>query len=67
MRTVDERSYIFGMKAEALDETKEVKLRLPVAHLIKLHGLKLVRGQNISDSVAEALERYFEALEQDDD
>ncbi|MBW3583959.1 MAG: hypothetical protein KY455_12770 [Euryarchaeota archaeon] len=55
------------MKAEALDETKEVKLRLPVAHLIKLHGLKLVRGQNISDSVAEALERYFEALEQDDD
>lgn len=55
---MNDHDYIFGT-SRGLDETKEVKVRLPVAHLIKLHGLKLVKGKNISDTVAEALTAYF--------
>lgn len=58
---MDDHSYIFGTSAKQLDETKEVKVKLPVGILIKLHGLKLLKGQNISDTVTTALERYFHA------
>lgn len=56
---MNEYAYIFGSQNQALTETKEVKIRLPVAHLIKLHGLKLVKGRNISDTVSAALNDYF--------
>ncbi|MBW3583958.1 MAG: hypothetical protein KY455_12765 [Euryarchaeota archaeon] len=56
---MNEYAYIFGSQNQALTETKEVKIRLPVAHLIKLHGLKLVKGRNISDTVSAALTDYF--------
>lgn len=60
---MDERNYIFGTTAQELTETKEVKMRLPIAHLIRLHGLKLITGQNISDTVTKALAQYFEKAE----
>lgn len=56
---MDDHSYIFGKNAEKLDETKEVKVKLPVGLLIQLHGLKLIKGQNISSTVTTALERFF--------
>lgn len=62
---MDEHRYIFGTEAKEMDAMKEVKVRIPVAHMIKLHGIKLVRGQNISDSVANALERYFAETDPD--
>ena len=60
---MDERHYIFGTPPEQMTETKEVKMRLPISHLIRLHGLKLLTGQNISDTVAKALSMYFEQAE----
>jgi hypothetical protein len=61
--TMDERHYIFGTQPQELTETKEVKMRLPIAHLIRLHGLKLLSGQNISETVTKALE-VFGAFEE---
>ncbi len=60
---MDERHYIFGTQPEQMTETKEVKMRLPISHLIRLHGLKLLTGQNISDTVSKALAAYFEKVE----
>ena len=60
---MDEHHYIFGTQPQELTETKEVKMRLPIAHLIRLHGLKLLTGQNISDTVTKALAMYFERVE----
>lgn len=39
---------------------KEMKVRIPRSQHIKLHGLRLVRDQGISESVRKALETYFE-------
>lgn len=42
-----------------LGEAKEIKVKIPVDFHIKLHTLKVLRGQNISSTVEIALERYF--------
>ncbi len=42
-----------------LDRMKEVKVKIPVGHHIRLHSMKLLAGKGISDTVAEALELYF--------
>lgn len=60
---MDESQYIFGTQRQELNETKEVKMRLPISQLIRLHGLKLLTGQNISDTVAKALDQYFARVE----
>lgn len=60
---MDEHQYIFGTSARELKETKEVKMRIPIAHLIRLHGLKLLSGQNISETVTKALEHYFQEVD----
>jgi hypothetical protein len=64
---MDDRSYIYGTQTaeRELEKTKEVKMRLPVGHLIRLHSLKLLGGQNISDTVAKALSLYFERVDAD--
>ncbi len=61
---MDEHQYIFGTPASELNETKEVKMRIPIAHLIRLHGLKLLSGQNISETVTKALEYYFQHVDE---
>jgi hypothetical protein len=43
-----------------LDEPKEIKVKIPIRHLVKLHYLKIARGREISASVVEALTEYFE-------
>lgn len=57
---MNEEDFLFGRGARDLDARKEVKVKLPISHLIKLHGLKLVKGQTITDTVIEALNQYFE-------
>lgn len=61
---MDERDFLFGKDEAKLDERREVKVRIPVAYLIKLHGIKLLNGQGISETVTEALGLYFEAVSQ---
>lgn len=44
-------------------ELKELKVKLPLRHHIKLHSLKLVKKEPISDTVLKALTDYFAKLE----
>ncbi len=44
-------------------ELKELKVKLPLRHHIKLHSLKLVKKEPISDTVLKALTDYFDKLE----
>jgi hypothetical protein len=40
-------------------EAKEIKVKIPVDYHIKLHTLKVLKGQSISDTVELALQKYF--------
>lgn len=48
----------------AEQKLKEIKVRIPVEHHIKLHSIRLMMEQNISDTVQKALETYFDLLRQ---
>jgi DNA-binding protein Fis len=39
---------------------KEIKVKIPLDYHIKLHTLKVLKGQSISDTVERALEKYFQ-------
>ena len=41
------------------DSGKEIKVKIPVGYHIKLHTLKVLKGQSISDTVEIALQKYF--------
>jgi hypothetical protein len=45
--------------SERNDAGKEIKVKIPVGYHIKLHTLKVLKGQSISDTVEIALEKYF--------
>lgn len=49
-------------KAELSTDDREIKVKIPLDYHIKLHTVKVVRGQNISDTVKLALEGYFNEL-----
>jgi len=40
--------------------TKDLKVRLPVHYHMKLQTLKILKGKNMSESLCEALDLYFE-------
>ncbi len=40
---------------------KEVKVKIPVGHHVKLHSVKVLTGKPISEAVSEALDLYFAA------
>lgn len=40
--------------------TRSLKLRLPVGHIVRLQGHRLVRRMSMSDVLAEALTQYFQ-------
>lgn len=40
---------------------KEIKLQLPLKTHVNLHSMKLLKNQSIRDSVAAALDRYFQS------
>ena len=54
-----------GISDAQLDESREVKVRIPVSHLIRLHGIKIVNGRGISETITDALAVYFRVLEED--
>lgn len=39
---------------------KEIKVKIPVGYHVKLHTLKVLKGQSISDTVELALHKYFQ-------
>lgn len=45
---------------------KEVKVKIPVSHHIKLHSMKVLTGKQISDAITEALDAYFAAQRVED-
>jgi len=45
--------------SERVGNGKEIKVKIPVGYHIKLHTLKVLKGQSISDTVEIALEKYF--------
>lgn len=49
-------------KMELSTDDREIKVKIPLDYHIKLHTVKVVRGQNISDTVKLALEGYFNEL-----
>lgn len=42
-----------------LGEPKEIKVKIPLDFHVKLHTLKVLKGQSISDTVELALQKYF--------
>ncbi len=48
-----------------LDELKEVKVKIPMGHHVKLHSMKVLTGKQISNAVTEALDLYFEEMPDD--
>ena len=53
---------LMGIKKPDMTELKEVKVKLPVKQLLKLHYLKLTSNLNFSDVVSAALTKYFDDL-----
>lgn len=43
-----------------VDMMKDLKVRLPVRYHMKLQTLKILKGKNMSDSLCEALDLYFQ-------
>jgi hypothetical protein len=52
-------------KPNAMNEEKEIKVRIPLDYHIKLHTVKVVQGTAISETVKAALENYFEEISKD--
>lgn len=48
-----------AVSQERLENGKEIKVKIPVGYHIKLHTLKVLKGQSISDTVELALQKYF--------
>jgi hypothetical protein len=42
-----------------MESGKEIKVKIPVGYHVKLHTLKVLKGQSISDTVELALAKYF--------
>lgn len=46
--------------ADSEARTREVKVRLPVEQVLRLHYTRITRRENFSDIVSSALSRYFQ-------
>ena len=53
-------------KDSPLDELRDVKLRLPMHHLVRLQSFRLLKRTTISRVLSEALEQYFATTAHDD-
>lgn len=49
-----------------LDSLRELKVRLPLWYHMRMHGLKLLHDQCLSETVKVALRHYFDAVERGD-
>lgn len=54
---------MLGIRKTDHDGMKEVKVKLPVRHLLKLHYMKLTSGRTFSDVITHALQEYFDEIE----
>jgi hypothetical protein len=54
-----------GDGPEEMEGEKEIKVKIPLDYHIKLHTVKVVEGQNISDTVRMALTEYFQDLKEE--
>lgn len=52
--------------AGSLRGAKEIKVKIPLDYHIKLHTLKVLKGQSISDTVERALQKYFDDFATDE-
>lgn len=52
-------------RTRGAEELKEIKVRIPIGYHIRLHSIRLMLEQNISETVQKALETYFELLRQE--
>jgi hypothetical protein len=43
-------------------DVREVKIKLPVDQVLRLHATRLKSGRNFSQTVSSALTRYFDEL-----
>lgn len=50
-----------------MEERKEVKVKIPTAYHVKLHSIKVLTGQQLSTTVTEALQTYFDEVVDDVD
>lgn len=50
---------LMGVQKPDMNELREVKVKIPVRQLLRLHYLKLTTSRTFSDVVAEALGDYF--------
>lgn len=46
----------------AESDVREVKVKLPVDQVLRLHATRLKSGRNFSQTVSSALTRYFDEL-----
>lgn len=56
---------LMGIKKPDMNEMKEVKVKLPVRQLLKLHYMKLTSSRTFSDVVSEALNEYFSDIDEE--
>lgn len=49
--------------AQDTDARREVKVRLPMEQVLRLHATRLRSRRNVSDIVSSALSRYFSDLQ----
>jgi hypothetical protein len=51
-----------AMPMAAEPDVREVKVKLPVDQVLRLHATRLKSGRNFSQTVSSALSRYFDEL-----
>lgn len=54
---------MLGIKKVDPEALKEVKIKIPVRQLLRLHYLKLTAGRTFSEVIASALMEHFEKIE----
>lgn len=50
-----------------MNTKREIKVKVPVSTHLRLHSLKLLHGQNISETIEAALTMYFDTHAARDD
>lgn len=58
---------MLGINKADQEGMKEVKVKLPVKQLLKLHYMKLTSGKTFSYVITHALEDYFKNIESEGD
>jgi hypothetical protein len=48
-----------SIPSDDAEPLKEVKVKIPLEYHVKLHSMKVLTGQQISDTITEALRSYF--------